>query len=153
MSGRLGTRFYLVGAVLGALLTFAFVVMLLAIGDLRDTSRAESRSGEVVIAAAGVESATLERARQIDTRLLREVRDRRARIVVVDVTGVPEIDTPVANQLLQTVTAVRLLGARVIMTGVSGELAEALVGLDIDFARLESYADLQRGVESATARR
>ena len=89
---------------------------------------------------------------QIDTRLLHEVRDHRARVVVVDVTGVPEIDSPVAGQLLRTVTSVRLLGARVIMTGVSGELAQALVALDVDFARLDSYTDLQRGVESATGR-
>ena len=97
-------------------------------------------------------SVDLERAQQLDTRLLYEVRDKRARVVVLDVTGVPEIDTPVANQLLQTVASVRLLGARVIMTGVSGELAAALVGLDVDFALLKSYADLQRGVESATGR-
>jgi len=89
---------------------------------------------------------------QINTRLLHEVRDHRARVVVVDVTGVPEIDSPVAGQLLRTVTSVRLLGARVIMTGVSGELAQALVALDVDFARQDSYADLQRGVESATGR-
>jgi hypothetical protein len=45
---------------------------------------------------------------------------------------------------------VRLLGARVITTGVSGELAAALVALDVDFTVVESYPDLQRGVESAT---
>ena len=61
----------------------------------------------------------LERAHQIDTRLLEAVRERRARVAVIDVTGVPEIDSRVAGQLLRTVTAVRLLGARVITTGVS----------------------------------
>ena len=91
----------------------------------------------------------LERAHQIDTRLLEAVRERRAHVAVIDVTGVPEIDSRVAGQLLRTVTAVRLLGARVITTGVSGELAAALVALDIDFSAVESYADLQRGVESA----
>jgi rsbT co-antagonist protein RsbR len=93
----------------------------------------------------------VERARQTDDRLLAEVRARRARVVVIDVTGVPEIDSRVAAQLLRTVTAVRLLGARVITTGVSGELAVALVALEVDFTVVESYADLQRGVESATA--
>lgn len=94
----------------------------------------------------------LERARQIDARLLEAVRTRRARVAVIDVTGVPEIDSRVASQLLRTVTAVRLLGARVITTGVSGELAAALVALDMDFSAVESYADLQRGVESASGR-
>lgn len=90
-----------------------------------------------------------ERARQIDARLLAEARDRRARVVVVDVTGVPEIDSRVAQQLLATVAALRLLGTRVIMTGISGELAQALVGLDVDFFGIDSFADLQGGVEGA----
>jgi rsbT co-antagonist protein RsbR len=91
----------------------------------------------------------LERARQFDDRLLHAVRERRARVVVIDVTGVPEIDTPVAAQLQTTFRAVGLLGARVIVTGVSGELAETLVDLGVDLAGLDSYADLQSGVESA----
>ena len=91
-----------------------------------------------------------ERAHQIDDRLLAEVRARRARVVVIDVTGVPEIDSRVAGQLLGTVAALRLLGSRVIMTGISGELAAALVALNIDFRSIDSYADLQGGVESAT---
>jgi anti-anti-sigma regulatory factor/CHASE3 domain sensor protein len=90
-----------------------------------------------------------ERARQIDDRLLAEARARRARVVVVDVTGVPEIDSRVARQLLATVAALRLLGTRVIMTGISGELAQALVGLDVDFHGVDSFADLQGGVEAA----
>ena len=95
----------------------------------------------------------LERARQIDGRLLAEVRERRAGVVVIDVTGVPEIDTPVAGQLQRTVAAVGLLGARVIMTGISGELADALVALDVQFSGLDSFADLQSGVEWAARRR
>jgi anti-anti-sigma regulatory factor/CHASE3 domain sensor protein len=90
-----------------------------------------------------------ERARQIDDRLLAEARGRRARIVVIDVTGVPEIDSRVAQQLLATVAALRLLGKRVIMTGISGELAQALVALDVDFVGVDSFADLQGGVEAA----
>lgn len=95
----------------------------------------------------------LERARQIDGRLLETVRDRRALVVVIDVTGVPEIDTPVAGQLQRTVAAVGLLGARVILTGVSGDLADALVALDVQFSGLDSFADLQTGVEWAAGRR
>ena len=72
---------------------------------------------------------------------------------MIDVTGVPVIDSQVAGRLLRTVAAVRLLGARVIMTGMSGELAQALVALDIDVTALDSFADLQGGVEAATGRR
>jgi anti-anti-sigma regulatory factor/CHASE3 domain sensor protein len=91
----------------------------------------------------------VDRARQFDDRLLHEVRAKRASVVVIDVTGVPEIDTPVAAQLQRTFAAIGLLGARVIVTGVSGELAEALVGLGVDFAGIQSFGDLQSGVETA----
>ena len=71
-----------------------------------------------------------ERAHQIDDRLLAEVRARRARVVVIDVTGVPEIDSRVAGQLLGTVAALRLLGSRVIVAGISGELAAGPRGVE-----------------------
>jgi rsbT co-antagonist protein RsbR len=95
----------------------------------------------------------LERVAQLDDRLLAAVREQRARVVVIDVTGVPVIDSEVAARLLGTVAAVRLLGARVITTGMSAELAQALVALDIDTTALDSFADLQGGVEAATGRR
>jgi rsbT co-antagonist protein RsbR len=68
----------------------------------------------------------------------------------MDVTGVPVLESAVASRLLRTVTSVRLLGARVIVTGTSAELALAL---DIDVSALDSFADLQGGVEAATGRR
>ena len=95
----------------------------------------------------------VERAQQLDDRLLHAVRDHRARVVVIDVTGVPVLESAVAARVLGTVASVRLLGARAIVTGMSAELAEALVALDIDVSALDSFADLQGGVESATGRR
>ena len=94
----------------------------------------------------------LERAQQLDERLLGAVREHRARVVVIDVTGVPVLESAVASRVLRTVSSVRLLGARVIVTGMSAELAQALVALDIDVSVLDSYADLQGGVEAATGR-
>lgn len=93
-----------------------------------------------------------ERARQIGDRLLADVRGRRARIIVIDLTGVPGIATGVAQQLLRTIAGLRLLGVRVILSGVSGELAAALVGLDVELGGIESHADLQGGIESAGRR-
>src|SRR5581483_3401889 len=58
------------------------------------------------------------RARLITENLLRAIRDNRARVVVMDVTGVATIDSKVANHLLQTVTAARLMGATVIVSGL-----------------------------------
>ena len=94
----------------------------------------------------------LERAQQLDERLLGAVRENRARVVVIDVTGVPLLETGVAVRLLRTVASVRLLGARVIVTGMSAELAQVLVALEIDVTALDSFADLQGGVEAATGR-
>jgi rsbT co-antagonist protein RsbR len=87
------------------------------------------------------------RARLITEGLLRAVRVNRAKIVVMDVTGVATIDSKVANHLLQTVTAARLMGARVIVTGLSSEVAQSLAELGIDLSRLNTMGDLQGGIE------
>jgi CHASE3 domain sensor protein/anti-anti-sigma regulatory factor len=91
-----------------------------------------------------------ERAQQIKGRLLTAVRDRRARFVVLDVTGVPMLDTSTARTLVEIVEAARLLGASVVLTGVSGELAAALVNLGVDPSQLRTRADLRAGVAWAT---
>src|SRR6201993_2810345 len=59
------------------------------------------------------------RARQLTEQLLRAIRNNRAKVVVIDITGVPSVDSGVANHLLQTVDATRLMGASVIVTGLS----------------------------------
>jgi rsbT co-antagonist protein RsbR len=89
------------------------------------------------------------RARLITDGLLHSIRDTRAKVVVMDVTGVATIDTKVANHLIQTVTAARLMGAYVIVTGLSSDVAQALVGLGLDLAKLNTAGDLQGGIEEA----
>src|SRR5205807_3572146 len=89
------------------------------------------------------------RARLITESLLRAIRANRAKVVVMDITGVATIDSRVANHLLQTVTAARLMGASVIVTGLSSEVAQALVVLGIDLAKLNTVGDLQGGIEEA----
>jgi rsbT co-antagonist protein RsbR len=89
------------------------------------------------------------RARLITDSLLRSIRDTRAKVVVMDVTGVATIDTKVANHLIQTVTAARLMGASVIVTGLSSDVAQALVGLGLDLGKLNTVGDLQGGIEEA----
>src|SRR5437879_2983902 len=63
-----------------------------------------------------------QRARQVTEQLLRGIRTNRAKVVVIDITGVPSVDSTVANHLVQTVDASRLMGATVIVTGLSSEL-------------------------------
>jgi rsbT co-antagonist protein RsbR len=89
------------------------------------------------------------RARLITESLLRAIRANRAKVVVMDVTGVATIDSKVANYVLRTVTAARLMGATVIVTGLSSEVAQALVSLGIDLGRLNTVGDLQGGIEEA----
>lgn len=89
------------------------------------------------------------RARYITESLLRAIRANRAKVVVMDITGVSTIDSKVANHLLHTVTAARLMGAIVIVTGLSSEVAQSLVGLGIDLTKLNTVGDLQGGLEEA----
>ena len=89
------------------------------------------------------------RARLITENLLRSIRESRAKVVVMDVTGVATIDSKVANHLLQTVTAARLMGALVIVTGLSAEVAQSLVALGIELTKLNTVGDLQGGMEEA----
>src|SRR5206468_6789540 len=89
------------------------------------------------------------RTRQLTEQLLRGVRHHRAKVVVVDITGVPTIDSTAANHLLQTVEASRLMGARVIVTGLSAEIAQTLVAIGGDLSTLNTVGDLQGGIEEA----
>jgi rsbT co-antagonist protein RsbR len=89
------------------------------------------------------------RARLITDGLLRSIRAARAKVIVMDVTGVATIDSKVANHLIQTVTAAGLMGALVIVTGLSSDVAQALVGLGLDLGKLNTAGDLQGGIEEA----
>src|SRR5213593_3090967 len=89
------------------------------------------------------------RARQLTEQLLRGIRTNRAKVVVIDITGVPEIDSAVANHLVQTVEASRLLGATVIVTGLSPEIAQTLVTIGVDLGKMNTVGDLQGGIEEA----
>jgi len=90
-----------------------------------------------------------QRARQLTEQLLHAIRDRRAKVVVVDITGVPTVDSRVANHLVQTVDATRLMGATLIITGLSAEVAQTLVTIGVDLSKITTVGDLQGGIEEA----
>jgi rsbT co-antagonist protein RsbR len=90
-----------------------------------------------------------QRARQVTEQLLRGIRNNRAKVVVIDITGVPTIDSTVANHLVQTVEASRLMGASVIITGLSSEIAQTLVTIGVDLSKVNAVGDLQGGIEEA----
>ncbi|HEY0737919.1 MAG TPA: cache domain-containing protein [Herpetosiphonaceae bacterium] len=89
------------------------------------------------------------RAQQLLQTLLRGVEERRAQVAILDITGVPVIDTQVANTLLQVARAVRMLGAEFVLTGIRPEVAQTLVGLGVDLSTMTTHADLQRGIAYA----
>jgi rsbT co-antagonist protein RsbR len=89
------------------------------------------------------------RARQLTEQLLGAIQANRARVVVIDITGVAAIDRAVANHLVQTVEAARLMGASTIITGLSSKIAQTLVDLGVDLAMMKTVGDLQGGLEEA----
>lgn len=90
-----------------------------------------------------------QRARQLTEQVLRGIRVNRAKVVVMDLTGVPKVDAAVANHLVLTVEASRLVGAEVIVTGLSPEIAMTLVNIGVDLGNMFTVGDLQGGIEEA----
>src|SRR5262245_136102 len=69
-----------------------------------------------------------------------------ADVLILDITGVPLVDTGVANHLLQMTRAVKLLGAQVVLVGVSSEVAQTIVQLGVDLRDITTLANLQAGI-------
>jgi rsbT co-antagonist protein RsbR len=89
------------------------------------------------------------RARQLTEQLLSGIRSHRAKMVVVDITGVADVDEGVADSLVRTVDASRLMGAEVIITGLSSKIAQTLVTIGVDLSKMRTVGDLQGGIEEA----
>ena len=89
------------------------------------------------------------RAREMTEQLLDAIRANRAKVVVIDITGVATVDVTVANHLVQTVEAARLMGASAIITGLSSKIAQTLVDLGVDLSMMKTVGDLQGGLEEA----
>jgi rsbT co-antagonist protein RsbR len=89
------------------------------------------------------------RAQQVIETLLEGVATSRATTAILDITGVPIVDTQVANALLRAAQAVKLLGAQVVLTGIRPEIAQTLVGLGLDLNGIVTRATLQSGIAFA----
>ncbi|MRG90982.1 PAS domain-containing protein [Polyangium spumosum] len=89
---------------------------------------------------------TPERTVQIMENLLGRIVSAQARVAIIDVTGVPLVDSHAANSLLQIAKAVQLLGAGVVLTGIRPEVAQSLVSEDVDMKDIVTRRDLQGGV-------
>lgn len=90
-----------------------------------------------------------QRARQIMQGVLDGITQFKAQIIIFDITGVPVVDSKIADNLVKTVQAVSLKGARCIFTGISSTIAQTMVTLGIDLGTLQTAADLRAGIEKA----
>jgi anti-anti-sigma regulatory factor len=105
-----------------------------------------------VVAMPLIGAISHERSQQILETMLAGVVSLRARIAIFDVTGVPTADSEVASALNQAASAVRLLGAQVVLTGIRPEFAQTLVSLGIDLAGITTLSTLQAGIAYALGR-
>lgn len=92
------------------------------------------------------------RSQQIMETLLEGVAQQQAELVIVDITGVEAVDTQVAQALVGAAQAVKLLGARVMLTGIQPRIAQMLVSLGVDLSTIETRASLQKGIAEAVGR-
>lgn len=90
-----------------------------------------------------------QRAQQIMDTLLEGIAQHQAHVAILDITGVPVVDTQVAQMLIQAAQAVKLLGARVMLTGIQPQIAQTLVSLGIDLGGIITRSSLQAGIADA----
>jgi anti-anti-sigma regulatory factor len=102
------------------------------------------RENLLVLPLIGILDST--RAKQMTKDLLYAVRDRQAKVCILDVTGLPIVDTKVANHLIQTTKAINLMGATIILTGISPEIAQTMVTLGAELTGIETLLNLESGI-------
>jgi rsbT co-antagonist protein RsbR len=105
-----------------------------------------------ILALPIVGSLDTARSQEMTEALLQRIVDTASDIVILDITGVPVIDTAVARHLLETVAAARLLGAEVLIVGLTTRTAMTLVHLGIDLSGITTRTTMAKGLELAFAR-
>ncbi len=101
---------------------------------------------EGVLVAPLIGTLDSQRTQQFMERLLERVVETNSPVTLVDVTGVPTIDTQTAQHLIDTISAVRLLGAQVILTGIRPAIAQTLVHLGVDLSDITTRSSLSGGL-------
>jgi PAS domain S-box-containing protein len=99
-----------------------------------------------VVVAPLIGSLDSQRTQQFMERLLSRIVETNSPVALVDIMGVPTIDTQTAQHLIETISAVRLLGAQVVLTGVRPAIAQTLVHLGIDLSNITTRASLAAGL-------
>jgi rsbT co-antagonist protein RsbR len=120
---------------------------------VRDLSTPVIRIYEQILVLPLIGEIDAERAQQIETSLLAGIERHRATEVLLDLTGVPFVDTAVAAYLLRAARAAQLIGSGVSIVGISPRVAQSLVHLRIDFSGIATHANLQSGLVHALRKR
>ena len=107
---------------------------------------------EGILALPIVGSVDTARAQDMNERLLERIVQTRSEVVILDITAVPVVDTAVAKHLLETVASARLLGAEVLIVGLSSRTAMTLVHLGLDLGGVVTRTTMARGLELAFER-
>jgi anti-anti-sigma factor len=119
----------------------------LALADtVRELSTPVIRLYDRILVLPLVGNIDTERARQIEASLLAGIEQHGASEIILDLTGVPFVDTAVAASLLRAASAARLLGAGVTIVGITAQVAQSIVHLGVDFSGIATRADLQSGL-------
>ncbi|MCQ8781495.1 STAS domain-containing protein [Mangrovibrevibacter kandeliae] len=92
------------------------------------------------------------RAQTVMENLLQAIVEREAEVAIIDITGVSTVDTMVAQHLLKTAAAVRLMGAECVISGISPKIAQTIVHLGVDLPNVVTRGDLQSGLSYAFER-
>lgn len=107
---------------------------------------------EGVLALPIIGTLDTQRAQTMTEKLLQRIVETKSEIVILDITGVPVVDTSVARHLLDTVSAARLLGAEVLVVGLTARTAMTLVHLGLDLSGVATRTTMAKGLELAFAR-
>jgi rsbT co-antagonist protein RsbR len=105
-----------------------------------------------ILAAPIVGTLDTARGQRMTEALLDQIVATGSEIVILDITGVPVVDTAVAKHLLETITAARLLGAEVLVVGLTTRIAMTLVHLGLDLTGVTTRTTMAKGLELAFAR-
>jgi rsbT co-antagonist protein RsbR len=117
--------------------------------EILDISTPVVQIWEGVILAPVIGSLDSQRTQQLMEKLLEGIVETRSSVALVDITGVPAVDTQTGRHLVETMSAVRLLGADVILTGVRPAIAQTLVHLGVDLAGVTTRSSLAAGLRTA----
>lgn len=111
--------------------------------DLMELSSPVSKVWENILILPVIGTLDSQRTQIMMENLLQKIVSTGCTTAILDITGVPTVDTQVANHLLKTVTAARLLGAECVVSGISPAIAQTIVHLGINLTNILTKATLQ----------